>query len=163
MANIIVLIILIINFQFRKYSCSQDVNNVDVRLDTLYRSHLIVGSMNSYRLNLTRKETVQMLVKVTNTTREDRPLFLSIAYGTHTVPLTLPYKEEEKLTYVARYTICCATKLNQSEEVAVILLTHSTKYIIYQLEFQTISKLIHVCIYGNININIFRRLLFPPR
>ena len=145
MASIRMLIILILTFQFIKYSCTKNENNhIDIQLDTLYRSHIIVGSMDSYRFNLTRKETVRMLVKVKNTTREDRPLFMSIAYGAHTVPLTLPYKEENKLTYSARYTICCATfQFNQSEEVDVILLTHATSYITYQLEFQTISKLIN--------------------
>ena len=145
MARIIILIILVISCQIRKYSCSQNVNNnIDAKLDTLYRSHLIIGSMNSYRVNLTRKETVQLFVIVKNTTREDTPLFISIAYGAHTIPLTLPYKEEDKLTYSARYTLCCVNLYFNQSDVNVILLTHATNSILYQLEFQTISKLISV-------------------
>ena len=124
------------------YYCYQDkVRSVDVSLDTIYNSDIILGSTDSYNFNIAKRDTVQVLVKVDNTTLEDKPVFLSISYGAHAVSLVLPYKEDGKLHYSASYTVCCIQLLdNQTEEVDVILLTHSVYYISYQIEFTQVGK-----------------------
>lgn len=141
MRSIFAIILKIITFISCFYCYQSEVRNVDVSQDAIYNSDIIVGSTDSYNFIIAKRDTVQVLAKVENTTLEDKPVFLSISYGAHTVSLVLPYKEEGKLHYSARYTVCCIRLLdNQTEEVDVILLTHSVYYISYQIEFTTVGK-----------------------
>ncbi|KAI6660963.1 hypothetical protein LOD99_13686 [Oopsacas minuta] len=70
------------------------------------------------------------------------PLFVLILYGVRTVSLALPYTEDERLHYSVKYTICCSKlENNHTEEVDVVLITHSVNYIMYQIIFSSIDYL----------------------
>ena len=139
--TILTVLVNIITYISCYYCYLDEVRSVDVSLDTIYSSDITVGSTDCYNFNIAKRDSVQVLVKVENITLEDKPVFLSIWYGANKVSLVLPYKEDKKLHYSARYTVCCIQLLdNQTEEVDVILLTHSIYHISYQIEFTTVGK-----------------------